>query len=299
MPACMRLPIMELSVAPAGDFSKRIDAATMTDEIGIEAGRYGPYVLKTAYQAVFHNAPDGPAPYGVAGSTIAYRDGQPVSWQSFLEQVPPADHGLIDAISHTLQLRNHRNIGVDGLAIHYRLENRMLEDPAGHIGELMRTLEDFELDPSLLVCELPTYEDEHEPAELAKLLHEKGIRIAVAGFGTDRAAISRMRLLDPQIVKLDSEWFRRIAEVPMASRLLGSLVGTIQRDGRQVLIADVHKTEHLQSALDAGADFLQGDLLRRALLAGAIFDTECLNVRALLGAEENVVPLFARQGKSN
>ncbi|MCT7374883.1 EAL domain-containing protein [Chelativorans salis] len=284
-------------MADVDSLSARIDQAILVDEVGIETGRYGPYFLKTLYQPVFHNSGKDLMPIGLEGLAGPHKDGELVAAREFFREVTAADDTFfIENLCQTLHLHNYPNIGVDGLTLFVKLYSSAdfgLKKAIGQVEHVVRFLEEISVDPALLVCEIAETTDDGLMTELAAELRRHGIRIAVDDFGIGRSTLSRVRLLNPEVVKVDGGWFRRIAEVIMAAKLLRSLVDALQREGREVLIQGIETPSQLRVALGTGTDFLQGYLLGRPRLAGAIFDTKPLNTERLLAPGDGVISLFA------
>lgn len=274
--------------------AEKIDASILVDEVGIETGRHGPFHLKTLYQPVFCNTPAGLAPCGVTATTQAQYEGQPVSMQTFLAEFSAEDCDFVDCLCRALHLRNHANIGVDGLTLFLDCNQQIYgtgQVPPGAFDYLMNCLDEIDFDPALLVCEFANG-DEAGQEEIVQALRQRDIRLAIGDFGISQTSLSRIKLLDPEIIKIEGALFHRIAGIPTAARLLALLIDALRREGRRVFITGVERQEHLRVALDCGADFLQGQLLGGTRIAGAIFDTTPLQSSTLLSVDEKVIPLF-------
>jgi EAL domain-containing protein (putative c-di-GMP-specific phosphodiesterase class I) len=123
-------------------------------------------------------------------------------------------------------------------------------------------------------------------------MRRDGIRIAIDDFGTGHSTVERVSLLQPDIVKIDGGWFGEFCRHAAAERFFRPLVSSLHDRGARVLVEGIEQPVHLRVALDGGVDLLQGYLLARPALAGTIFNEEPLVIDALLGRENNVVPLF-------
>lgn len=266
---------------------ERVDSAILVDEIGIETGQYDPYTLKTTYRTIFRRSDDGILPWGVVAGVQLIHDGKPVSRSNFLDVVPLEDRIFVRCLSAVLQIQNYRNIFNDELVLLWDYERYLLgemEGPDAQISLLIHLLAKAEIDSSQFVCRLPVDEEGNALATLVEALHRNNIGIAVDDFGTPTASASRIQQIDPNVVTLDGDWFRRIVEEPTAVSLLGALVGALRREGRKVLIEGIESPDHLRAALITGADLLEGSMLRPPFVAGVFFDAEPLNAEELFSA---------------
>lgn len=271
--------------------------AIVVDEIGIETGIYGEYRLKSSYQPIFAPRADLLFPVAAEGLVTPLLLGRFVSPAAFFDQVPSEDALFVESMCRALHLRNHRNIGVDRLQLFFNYDPGANSDLAKSLGEIafmVRRLHEIELDPHLLVCEI-TERAARDPAVLARLAVEMrahGIRIAIDDFGVGHSTLGRIAALRPDVVKLDGGWFRKLAADGRLRRLIGPTVRGFHDAGAQVLVEGIETPLHLDVALEAGADLLQGYLLGAPAFAGTIFDETPRSVRALLAAEPKVIPLF-------
>lgn len=274
-----------------------VSDAILVDEIGIETGVYGDYRLKSSYQPIFAARGGMLSPIAVEGLISPQLGGRPVSPAAFFNEVPPEDVLFIESMCRALHLRNHHNIGVDGLQLFFNYDpwaNRDLAKSLEEIAFMARRLTEIELDPRLLICEI-TEAAARDIGVLARLVAEMrshGIRIAIDDFGAGHSTIERIDVLRPEIVKLDGGWFRQLAADKSTTRLLGAAVGSFRAAGAQVLIEGIETPRHLDAALEADADLLQGYLLGGPALAGTIFDRSPRPVADLLAVGRKVIPLF-------
>lgn len=275
---------------------RSLDDAIVVDEIGIQMGRYGAYLLKTLYQPIFSPSPDGLKPVAVDGLVRPYREGKPVEASSFLGKIKAKDRFFVESLCRVLHLRNFHNIGEEGLGLFLNFDPSRQSDFDAlleHVRGLREWLVEDELEPDFLVCEITGagVSDQEKLHDLAAEMRRHGARPAIDGFGAGNTTLKHVRLVQPNVVKIDGAWFRRIAELEPATRLLESLVRSLQRNGARVLVEGIETAEQLKVALDTGAELLQGFLLAEPALAGTIFNTTPLNIEALLQPGKNVVAL--------
>ncbi|QKC89098.1 EAL domain-containing protein [Mesorhizobium sp. NZP2234] len=275
---------------------RNVGDAIFVDEVGIEYGVHGDFRLRSAYQPIF--APLGGTLHAVAveGLIEPHRDGRAGSPRAFFESIAVSDRLFVETMCRALHLRNFQNIGVDGLDLFFNYNPMVNDHPGRALAEIRlmsRHLGGLGLAPGMLVCEIT--EQAADDALLARLVREMrrdGIRIAIDDFGTGHSTEERVSLLQPDIVKIDGGWFGEFCRHTAAERFFRPLVSSLHDRGARVLVEGIEQPVHLRVALDGGVDLLQGFLLARPALAGTIFDEKPIAIDALLGKENNVVPLF-------
>jgi len=276
-----------------------VNDAINIDEVGIQTGWYGRFQLKSAYQPVFLHRSGVLHPFAVEGLIRPFVEGRPVAASELFEAVPPEDRLTIETLCRALHLRNHHNIGVPGLELFFNF-NPHIHDDIDKAIELLaimaRRLVEIDLDIRLLVCEITEAAalDRDTFIRLAAEMRRIGMRLAIDDFGSGHSTLERVDMIEPDIVKIDGSWFRRVVDAPGASRLLANLIAGFQRGGAGVLVEGIETPDQLTVALESGADYVQGYLLGRPKLAGTIFDTAPKLVEQFRRRTNNVVQLFAR-----
>jgi EAL domain-containing protein (putative c-di-GMP-specific phosphodiesterase class I) len=276
---------------------RRVSDAIVADEIGIEYGRYGDFILKSAYQKIFRREDGLLRPFAVEGLVMPFQDGQPVPPEALFEAIPAEDGVFVESMCRTLHLRNYGNIGEPGLVLFFNFDPRTNSDFAVTVKELefiAGRYGEIQLDSHLLVCEIIETEaqDIDTLVRITEEMRRHGIRLAVDDFGVGDSDLERVKLLRPDILKIDGAWFRQIAAVPAAAGLFKSFVTGLHGLGAKALIEGVETPEQLACAIDADADYLQGFLFSRPKLAGTVFDPASLRIDTLLEPHANVVQLF-------
>lgn len=274
-----------------------VNDAIVVDEVGIESGRYGPFHLKSAYQPVFRRDGAFLTPFAVEGLIMPFVEGEPVPSCRLFEETPPQDRMFVEIMCRALHLRNHHNIGVPELRLFFNFDPHVNSDRAASIAQIRfmaKRLREIGLDTRLLVCEITEASalSDKTMVRLAAEMRRHGIRLAIDDFGSGHSTLERVEMIEPDIVKIDGAWFRQIVATPAGARLFPALVQGFRDRGAQVLVEGVETPYQLLTALDAGADFLQGYLLARPALAGTIFDETPLPIEALAGSGDKVVRLF-------
>jgi EAL domain-containing protein (putative c-di-GMP-specific phosphodiesterase class I) len=274
-----------------------VSGAIFADEIGIEYGIYGDFRLRSAYQPIFMPWEGSLKPVAVEALVTPHQAGQPVSPKSFFDSVAFEDRLFVETMCRTLHLRNFRNIGIGELDLFFNFDPGVNDHPGRVLSELrlmMGGLEDLELHPGMLVCEITEHAAPNDKV-LVAMAHEmrrNGLRIAVDDFGAGHSTEERLRLIEPDIVKIDGPWFALLCRYPAAERLFKPLVSLLHDRGTKVLVEGIEQPTQLRVALDGGADLLQGFLLGRPALAGTIFNEEPISAERLLDGIGLASPRF-------
>lgn len=272
-----------------------VDDAIFADEVGIQYGIYGEYRLRSAYQPIFTPRAGFLAPVAVEALIEPHRAGEVISPAAFFAGVAAADRLYVEAMCRTLHLRNFRNIGVGGLDLFFNYDpliNDHLGRALAEIRLMARHLGDVDLHPAMLVCEITEQAagDELVLLRMVREMRRNGFRIAVDDFGAGHSTDERLRLLEPDIVKMDGGWFTELCRHAAAARLFRPLVSLLHDRGARVLVEGIEQPVHLRVALEGGADLLQGFHLARPALAGTIFREEQVEIDSLLRTSGKIVP---------
>ncbi len=286
-------------MSPRRALCRDVGAALFRDEVGIEYGIYGDYRLKSAYQPIFAPRGGDLAPVAVEALLQPQLLGQPVPRDIFLHGVPAPDRLLVEILCRLLHLGNFRNIGAEGLDLFFSYgpgsggrHTRMLAE----IRLMARHLDERELEAGMLVCEIAETAglDERGLSRLVGEMRRNGLGVAIGDFGAGASTEERLRLLRPDIVRIDGGWFAELCRHAAATRLFRPLLDLLHQHGAKVLVEGIEAPPQLRLALESGADFVQGALLAPPALAGVLFRHEPLAVDKVLGEGGKVIPLFGR-----
>ncbi len=272
---------------------KYVKEAIFADEVGLQYGKYGDFVIKSAYQPIYSKAGEWMRPLAVEGLANVYKKGKRIPCSELFETTPAEDKLFIESLCRALHLRNFRPAGLNKIDLYFNYDpssNARLEPSIREIRYTASRLSDLGIDPRNLVCEITESAalDDDVLLELVREMRRHGIRVAIDDFGTGQSGWERFELIQPEMVKIDSQWFQRLAAEPGAIDLLARLVEKFHESDIPVLIEGIETLLHLQVALDAGAKRFQGYLFGRPALAGSQFSDPPVSLASLLGT----APLF-------
>jgi EAL domain-containing protein (putative c-di-GMP-specific phosphodiesterase class I) len=264
------------------------------DEVGIEIGLLGDFRLKSAYQPIFRREGAELRPVAVEGKVAPFLEGRAVAATEFLAKVAPDDRLFVESLCNALHLRNHHNVGLPWLELFVSYHPRGNGEFLREMAALAEILDEIELDPRLVVCEISEAAalDQQTLQALASEIRRHGMRVSIGDFShSPGGQVGGFR---PDIVKIEGAWFRRLCEDDGTARLFAPVAATFRQLGAQILVGGIETVTQLRVAIDGQADLLQGRLLARPALAGTIFEEEALSLDRLLDFPGKVVPLFGK-----
>ena len=182
------------------------------------------------------------------------------------------------------------------LAVHVNISALQLDDD-DFIDRVTRCLNDFTLSPDQLVLEITETVVISSRVAIDRLntLAAHGVTIAIDDFGTGYSALTTLRSLPAQIVKIDKSFVAGSTENPDDRAVIEAVVKMAAKMGMQTIAEGVEKPEQ-QTFLEAvGADAVQGNLYLRPKSAaefGAWLGAN-LAVRSRTLPANNVVIPFA------
>lgn len=279
------------------------EGSIIVDEIGLETGLLGPYRLRTMYQPIFRLSGNMLIPVGVEGFVQPWLDQEAMAPDAFLAGLTAERQGPAKSLCRALHIGNFHHVGMDDFQLHLNCDvgaRGDREDAIAQMRLMAGLIVDADLMPDHVFCGFIARDvrDEDVPQRLVEALRDAGLMLAIDDFGPGHSVLDRIQRIGPDVVKVDGGWFRRIAGIEAATRLLAKLIGGLQREGVQVLIKGIETAEHLNVACTVGADLVQGFLLGRPVRAGIAIDPEPIDIaRFFRDPGEVIVPLRERGGR--
>jgi PAS domain S-box-containing protein len=189
------------------------------------------------------------------------------------EFLPIAErYGLISEIDRWV-IRQAVDRAARGEATEFNLSGASIGDPAV-VRELASAIEETGADPSLLVVEVTETAMMNEPDAGRRFVEQVtalGCRLALDDFGTGFASLSYLKQIPAQLLKIDIEFVRDLAESETDDRLIRGIIG-IAREFDQTTVAEgIEDQATLVRLRELGVHLGQGYLLGRPEpLAGPI-----------------------------
>ncbi|MFH0766579.1 MAG: bifunctional diguanylate cyclase/phosphodiesterase [Bacillota bacterium] len=121
----------------------------------------------------------------------------------------------------------------------------------------------------LEIIEFALFEKQENIFSNLKRLKEMGFKIAIDGFGLDYSTLSKVELLDIDIIKLDNEFLKE-EESYMKAKFATLLVEFAKRNDYQVICEVIESKEMLDEALNYNINIMQGFYFSKPLSAEAL-----------------------------
>ena len=247
--------------------------ATGEDEFGIVDGRvqarFRGRVLGTLFQPVVERS--GHVLGHEAYLQVLEGEGLGVpAHAAFLDARDDEELVHLDRVARTLHalnflLEREQQGGWLSLNVHPQLI-RAVRDHHGHVFETV--LSRCGLTPERIVLELTDDGFESLPRLAGAIAEyrERGYRVAIDNFGRHSSDLERLETLAPDIVKLDRSLIGHAGHLSLAKRVMTDMSEEIHGLGLTVVSQCIENPLQLQVARDAGADWLQGNLIGRPAL---------------------------------
>ena len=184
------------------------------------------------------------------------------------------------------------------LAIHVNLSALQLDDNA-FVGTVIQCLDDFALPPDQLVLEITETVVISSPAAIDRLgiLAAHGVTIAIDDFGTGYSALTTLRTLPVQIVKIDKSFVAGSTMNPEDRAVIEAIVKMATQMGMRTIAEGVERLDQQRFLETIGTDAVQGYLYLRPTTAakfGAWLDTHLASGSRAAPTGAVVIPFASR-----
>jgi diguanylate cyclase (GGDEF)-like protein len=184
------------------------------------------------------------------------------------------------------------------LAVHVNVSALQLDDE-GFIDSVTRCLREFRLAPEQLVLEVTETMVISSPVAIDRLniLAGHGVTIAIDDFGTGYSALTTLRSLPAQIVKIDKSFVAGCTVNPQDRAVIEAVVKMATQMGMRTIAEGVENLEQQRYLEGTGADAVQGFLYLRPTSAegfGAWLDAHPPGLPRARPTGDVVVPFTPR-----
>lgn len=205
---------------------------------------------------------------------------------------------FLDWLCRALHMRNFNNLAAKGDMIFLNAyPEAAIEDPH-HPQVFARMMEFYSIHPKNVVIEIleTGVSDEAQLVDAVKLYRKLGCKIAIDDFGVGYSNFDRLWRLRPDFVKIDRSVTATAARETHAKLVLANMVKLIQQCGAKVIVEGIETRDEALTALDVGADYVQGYFFARPGLA-PVPQVLCENMFA--GLMNDYLPVQVKRTQAN
>jgi len=184
------------------------------------------------------------------------------------EVITTVDRWVVREVARQMKLWDDHHPALSHIRVAANISSRHLNVPS-FLSDILDPLMAYEIDPRRLTIEV-TETSLLENLELAgaqlRQLREKGIRVAIDDFGTGYSAITHLRYLPIDIIKIDRSFVSGMADPHGQEEALVRLcIATGQMLGATIVAEGVETALQARMLKEMGADHFQGWLYSRSI----------------------------------
>jgi len=188
-----------------------------------------------------------------------------------------------------------------GLSIHVNISAIQLDDE-GFVDVVMGCLSEFSIVPGRLVLEVTETIVISSPVAIKRLntLAELGVTIAIDDFGTGYSALTTLRSLPAQVVKIDKSFVAGCPENAQDRAVVEAVVQMAAQMGMRTIAEGVERPEQRAFLEGVDADAVQGFLYLRPTIArefGTWLATHLAGLPQSRDASDVVIPFQPRASR--
>ena len=239
---------------------------------------YGPYLLQSALQPIFHERENGHLQIAAFKGLIRASLGDvPSSPAEFFQTIPEEERGVVDGLCRSLHILNTGALGRTNATLIVGFQAGLYGTQAAMRQEeerLRLCAHEAGMPFEAIACEIREHPDDDPDAmaQFAARLHESGFSIAIDDYTGEDSDLARLERLDPQFVTFDTAWLRGFSENSAGLALLRVVVGQFAQRGIRAVVAGIEEPDMLDLCREMGGPLMQGYLLARPELAPTTFD---------------------------
>lgn len=244
------------------------------------------FTLSTHFQPVYCVARGGCVGYE-AFVRAADAAGHSLDSDRLFREVPPERGVLLDWACRALHLRNFAAVDAGNRMLFINVNPRAAVEDTDRADALAELVRYYGLAPGRLCIEILEHDcaDEVLLQEAVCAYREFGATVAMDDYGRGRSNLDRVIALRPDIVKVDRSLLANAIGRAKTRAMLPAVVETLHHAGCKVGIEGVESATEALIAIEAGADYVQGNYfaapapaLPEESLSGRIF-AELLRVQ--------------------
>jgi EAL domain-containing protein (putative c-di-GMP-specific phosphodiesterase class I) len=253
--------------------------AQLVKTAGAWSTAYGPFVLRSALQPIFHQVAEGVFDiFAFQGLVRAERNGEAYPPSQFFPLVAPKDLPAVDSLLRSIHILNagllqrertqvlvsfQPQLFTDGVELRHELDRVRL---AAHEGRMA---------PERIICDVSAGSGNSRLlARTIEQLRRAGLRVCMSNYEASEHDIQDVLALRPDFVRFDGDWVRDYLHNSAGFALLRVIVRQLQDEGIEPIFERLEETWQVDLCLELGVTLLQGYALARPEIAPTAFNDE-------------------------
>ena len=253
--------------------------AQLVKTAGAWSTAYGPFVLRSALQPIFHQVAEGVFDiFAFQGLVRAERNGEAYPPSQFFPLVAPKDLPAVDSLLRSIHILNagllqrertqvlvsfQPQLFTDGVELRHELDRVRL---AAHEGRMA---------PERIICDVSAGSGNSRLlARTIEQLRRAGLRVCMSNYEASEHDIQDVLALRPDFVRFDGDWVRDYLHNSAGFALLRVIVRQLQDEGIEPIFERLEDTWQVDLCLELGVTLLQGYALARPEIAPTAFNDE-------------------------
>ncbi|MGB3624986.1 MAG: EAL domain-containing protein [Henriciella sp.] len=240
---------------------------------GHQAFDFGAFEIRSAFQPIYAINNNAGMLYGVEALARPLFRGKSIEPMDFFSRLSSRDRFVADWACLLLHIANTAAWQLGNTSLFVNLNPNSCNYTSQMIHGLDRYAElvaEKGLKPSNVVFEI-TEEDGGDKAALSEIvdkLKSVGFKIAIDDFGVGSSDLMRVIELQPDIIKVDAGWFRRMMEGEDTRQFAHSIILKLHEMRAHLLFEGVETPRELHWARECAGSLIQGWLFGKATHMG-------------------------------
>ncbi|GEO83901.1 MULTISPECIES: EAL domain-containing protein [Alphaproteobacteria] len=253
--------------------------AQLVNAGGAWSTAYGPFVLRSALQPIFHRVADSVFDiHSFQGLVRAERNGETYPPSQFFPLVDPKDLSAVDSLLRSIHILNAGLLHRERAGVLVSFQPLLFTEAVELRHELDRIrliAHEANLTPERIICDISAGSGNGQlMAGTVDQLRHAGLRVSMSNYEASEHDIQDVLALRPEFVRFDGDWVRDYLHDSAGFALLRVIVRQLQDEGIEPIFERIEDTWQVDLCLELGVTLLQGYAFARPQLTPTSFNMD-------------------------
>ena len=253
--------------------------AQLVNAAGAWSTAYGPFVLRSALQPIFHRVADDVFDiFAFQGLVRAERSGEAYPPSQFFPLVAPKDLPAVDSLLRSIHILNAGLLRRERALVLVSFQPQLFTDGVELRHELDRmrlVAHEGRMAPERIICDVSAGSGNSRLlTRTTEQLRRAGLRVCMSNYEASEHDIQDVLALRPDFVRFDGDWVRDYLHNSAGFALLRVIVRQLQDEGIEPIFERLEESWQVDLCLELGVTLLQGYALARPQIAPTAFNDE-------------------------